>query len=212
MRGRHDALHFPAARAIAPAALAAVLCLSAMLGGCVSTEDIYGDVRRRRALSYRNWARRTPRDRSQGVVLRGELSLERALTVALANSKDLQNVLQEQARATGRMWQGYSAALPSINASASYQRLDEVAGGSVTFSGTTLRVGDKDSYAVGLTARQPLFQGGAITAAITSARIFDLRNRGIRIVDKKCLRHEHRAPMVEYVLTGWDSGQLEMRI
>ncbi len=45
-----------------------------------------------------------------------------------------------------------------------------------------------------------------------SARIFDLRTRGVRIVDAKCLRHEHRAPMVEYVLSGWDSGQLEMEI
>ncbi len=45
-----------------------------------------------------------------------------------------------------------------------------------------------------------------------SARIFDLRSRGIGIIDRKCLRHKHRAPMVEYVLQGWDDAQMEMSV
>ncbi len=45
-----------------------------------------------------------------------------------------------------------------------------------------------------------------------SARIYDLRQGGFKIEDKKCLRHSHRAPMVEYRLIGWDSGQLEMSV
>ena len=37
-----------------------------------------------------------------------------------------------------------------------------------------------------------------------SARIWDLRDVGFVIdSDRKCSRHQHRAPMVEYVLEGW---------
>ena len=40
-----------------------------------------------------------------------------------------------------------------------------------------------------------------------SARVYDLRQAGFNITDVKCLRHEHRASMVEYVLEGWGESQ-----
>jgi hypothetical protein len=42
-----------------------------------------------------------------------------------------------------------------------------------------------------------------------SARVYDLREDGFTISDRACVKHEHRAAMVEYVLEGWDDRQGE---
>jgi len=152
--------------------MVALGCLVA-LAGCVQSREIYLDARASRARSYRTWAR-TKHDGGQAeAVLSGELSLQQAVEVACAHNKDIQAALQEQARAAGRLWQGRSAALPSLTASTSYYRLDEPTG-TVQIAGTTLTSGAVDNYSQGFVLRQPLFQGGAISASIRSAHIFEL--------------------------------------
>ena len=146
----------------------------AALAGCVQSREIYGDVRASRAQSYRAWAR-TKHDSVQSeTVLSDGLSLDQAVEAAFAYNKDILAALQEQVRAKGRLWQGHSAALPSLTMSTSYYRLDKATGGTIRAVDTTLTAGDKNSYSHGFILRQPLFKGGAISASIRSAHIFEL--------------------------------------
>jgi outer membrane protein TolC len=152
--------------------MVALACLVA-LTGCVNSREIYLDARASRARSYRAWASTKHGGGQSGVLLNGELSLQQAIEVACRHNKDIQSALQELARAKGRLWLGLSAALPSLNAYASYHRLDKPSG-SVQIAGITLSPGDRDSYSQGLVLRQPLFDGGAISASVRSAHVFEL--------------------------------------
>ncbi len=158
-------LHRRAASAVVALALTAAL-------GCLQSGQIYREVRYSRAESYRKWARTRERVRVRPV-LKGDLSLQRALEVAVASSKQIKAALQERQRAGGRLWQGYSEFMPRLTAFSSYYRLDKPTGGTVQVDGTSVSVGARDNYTYGFVFRQPLFRGGAVPA-VTAAQIFGL--------------------------------------
>ena len=162
--------------------------------GCVTSHDIYNEARAARKASYRAWVTTQRNEGKPGALLTGELPLQRAVEVACLCSKEIQVALQERARAEGKLQQGLSAALPSLTAYMSYYRLDEATGGTVTTAGTTLSAGDKNSYSQGFVLRQPLFHGGAISAAIRSAHIFDvMADEAIRAAVEKVIGEVARA-------------------
>ncbi len=153
---------------------AALIVVLLQAFGCSQRQAIYLDVRRSRTRAYLAWTREKETGINSGALLSGELSLERAVLEALAHSKVIREAVEERTRGRGRLWQGYSEALPKLSANASYYRLDEPTGGTIQAGDTTLSVGDESSYSYGFILRQPLFRGGAIAAAMRAAEVFDL--------------------------------------
>ena len=150
------------------------LCLLLLLlapAGCVSRESLVRDMRVSRARAYSDWRYSSQPEQSQALVS-GELPLRDALVLALANNKSLRAAKQAREASRGRLWTSYSAALPKVEVSASYTRLDSVP--SFTVGGTAVALGSKDNYQFTATVEQPLFRGGSIPAAIRAARVFDL--------------------------------------
>ena len=157
---------------------AALIVVLLQAFGCSQRQAIYLDVRRSRTKAYLAWTREEETGINSGALLSGELSLERAVLEALAHNKLIREAIEEQIRGRGRLWQGYSEALPKLSANAAYYRLDEPAGGTVQAGGNAQAVGDENSYSYGFVLRQPLFHGGAIAAAMRAAEIFDLMAEG----------------------------------
>ena len=157
----------------ATAALCFLLPLPLLLApaGCVTRESLVRDVRVSRAQSYSDWRYSSRPEGSQAVVS-GELPLRDALVLGLANNKSLRAAKQAREASRGKLWSSWSAALPKVEVSGSYTRLDSVSG--FTVGDTTVALGSRDNYQLTATVAQPLFRGGSIPAAIRAARVFDL--------------------------------------
>ncbi len=135
---------------------------SMALGGCMSDASLYNSVYSSRTASYQSWQRSHAAEAQSLPELSGKLSLQDAIKVALAHNKPLLAVIQDKEVARGRVIESYSEALPKVSGVANYTRLDELG-----FS-----IGDLDNYSVDLQIRQPIFRGGAISAAMRAAKIF----------------------------------------
>ena len=147
-----------------------VLAVSAalMLAGCGSTAQFYEEVSLSRDDAYRQWKNRKQRRQQSQTHIKGELSVEDCLKLALVNNKVLQRVIQEREIARGERFKSYSAILPDVDLSAQYLRKDEVASlGSISF-------GDLDNYSTSLVVTQPIFAGGSIPATIRAGKLFSL--------------------------------------
>jgi len=155
--------------------LLAAICL--LTGGCLpARQRLYEEVITNRREAYKLWrdgelapphgARRedlTP-------ALEGEMTLQDALKLAMLYNPSLRAVLEEKEKARGRVTESYSEALPKLTATATYRRLDEVAGFDV--GGRSVSLGAPNNYSTDLTVSQPLFKGGAISAALLAARLY----------------------------------------
>lgn len=132
--------------------------------GCATPESIHRDI-----VATRQAAAKRASDSNTEVTVEGLLTLEDAMKLALTHNKDLQAVLKEQDYARGKVLESYSTALPVLSAEAGYTRLDEVS--SFNVGGQNVSLGFEDNYSAGLTVRQPIFRGGAISAALRAARL-----------------------------------------
>jgi len=141
-----------------------------LLAGCIaSRQDYYSGLRRGRLEAYTRWQSAQEGDDALPR-LEGELSIPDAVRVALAYNKQLWRVVQERAKARGRLWEAYGEALPNVELSAGYTRLDQVM--VVDLGVDRFTVGNKNNWSYQLTVTQPLFKGGTIPAAIRGAQIF----------------------------------------
>jgi outer membrane protein len=138
------------------------------VSGCMTEQSMYRDMQRRRARAYEAWKQAHEEEEGAKARLKGELSLEDALKLAVSNNKSLQAAAQEEEIARGVVMESYSNVLPNITAAADYLRLDEAA--SFNVGGQPVALGDVDNYSAGLQVKQPLFRGGAIPAALRSAK------------------------------------------
>jgi len=136
--------------------------------GCVSERGMYGGLQSRRARAYHQWRRARENEEASKPQLKGTLSLEDALKLAMTSNKSLQAALREKEIARGAVLEAYSNVLPGVSATAGYTRLDEVGGFDV--GGRSVSIGDVDNYSVGLEVKQPVFRGGGIPAALRAAR------------------------------------------
>ncbi len=151
------------------AALAAAA--GALAAGCLPTRRaIYSEVHRSRAESYARW-RRDAVEEEALPRLKGSLPVGDAIRAALSYSPTLRNVLQEKEKARGQLYTAYGEALPRVDLSAGYTRLDQVF--TVDLGVASFDIGDRDTYFYQVTVTQPLFKGGSIPAAIRGARIFE---------------------------------------
>jgi len=138
-------------------------------GGCFAPrEQIYSDVLAGRRLAYTRW--RDQSDQEELPRLEGELSLADAVRVALAYNRALRQVEEEKTRARGQILEAYGEALPTVELSAGYTRLDEVI--TIDLGVSQFTIGSKDNWNYQVSITQPLFKGGAIPAAIRGAQLF----------------------------------------
>ncbi|HUT00810.1 MAG TPA: TolC family protein [Phycisphaerae bacterium] len=150
--------------------LCAVLAAPLALTGCVGRESLYRAVRARRSLAYQEWRRGRERPAEHEPTVKGKLSLQDAIKLALVHSKPLQAAVVGKEIARGRIVESYSEALPKVSLLGSYGRSDRVGGFHV--GGQSVSIGELDNYSADLVIRQPLFRGGAIGAAIRAAELF----------------------------------------
>jgi len=153
----------------APASVVGTL-LCVLVGGCVDSHYCSREVRASRLASYQRW--RAARIQGSAAVpsVKGRLTLQDAIKVALLYNKALQSVLHDKEVARGRLIASYAEALPSLTAVGNYTRLDRLGGFNV--GGQAITVGELDNYSVDLQVRQPIFRSGAIPAALRAAQIF----------------------------------------
>jgi outer membrane protein TolC len=149
------------------------------LAGCASREALLKDLHEERTEAYRQWVQmRNTQDSSQAAIS-GKLRLEDAIKLAIRQNKSLQATLQEREIARGKVIESYQEALPKVNASGAYTRLEEA--GSINLGeipglggGDPIPIGDVDNYSVDLMVSQPVFRGGAIGAALRAAKLAEL--------------------------------------
>lgn len=154
--------------------------------GCANKEVFRQEVQASRTDSYQRWLDEKQRDDETTSFIRGDLSILGALEIALLNNKSIRIAVEEKAKADGRLWQGYSEALPKLTGTASYRRLEYVPTTELTTFApgapgempqmTTIEVetGELDNYTAALELRQPLYRGGAISGAVRLAMIYGL--------------------------------------
>lgn len=96
------------------------------------------------------------------------LTLDECVRLGIARSVDLQNAARDEQIAAARIRQARAQALPSLDASASYTRLDEV----TSIPDTSISLGRLDNYSAGFDASQLLYAGGSVSAALDAAQDF----------------------------------------
>ena len=149
--------------------MAGALCAVLAAGCAPSRSEYYTGLRGSRVSAYRRWERHDRKDEERPAV-EGELDLEAAVRLCLRHNRELQAVGQEREEARGRIVEAYSEALPSVDLSASYGRLDQVF--SVDLGVQSFQVGDRDNYEYQVRVSQPIYKGGAIATAWRAARLF----------------------------------------
>jgi outer membrane protein TolC len=133
--------------------------------GCLSRQRVYKDIYRNRHRAYAAWKRARAGEKGDRPVLKGDLDTRSAVIIAIGNNKILRDALARKQFATGERTEAYSSALPRFDLTGRYRRLDEANGvNAVTRNSTTL----------GFALTQPIFTGGAMTAAIRAAQLNEL--------------------------------------
>ena len=152
----------------------AVLCFSAVIlfAGCMDEKSFYSDVRGSRTASYVQWEQMQRQNQGQAVEINGKLTLEDAVKLAMMNNQELMSALEQREVARGVVVESYSEVLPSISVVGGYVRKDEVSGFTVGDRNVTM--GSLDNYSADLVVRQPIYRGGAISAALRAARLYSL--------------------------------------
>jgi outer membrane protein len=140
--------------------------------GCASRSALVKDIREMRTAAYNQWVKMRETQEDSEVKISGKLSLEDAVKLAILQNKRLLATLQEKEIARGQVMESYQAALPKVNATGTYTRLDKV--NTFDVAGVSIPLGDVDNYSVDLTVSQPLFRGGAIGAALRAAKLAEL--------------------------------------
>lgn len=93
-------------------------------------------------------------------------TLDECIAAGLQHSLELSNARRGELLAAEKVRQVRAQALPSLDASSSYTRLDEIP----TFPGFDEPFGREDNYAAGVEAGQLLYSGGGVRAALRAAR------------------------------------------
>ncbi len=153
----------------------AMICLAAamiLLGGCMDDNEFYTQVHTSRVSAYNDWSAQQRRQQGQTVQVGGSLMMADALKLALMNNNELLAAVENRQIAKGKVVESYSAVLPSVSAVGDYTRRDELTGFEV--EGWRIDFGQLDNYSAALVVRQPIYRGGAISAAMRAARLYAL--------------------------------------
>jgi outer membrane protein len=99
---------------------------------------------------------------------RPQYSLQDCLRIGLREASAMRNARRDREIADRVVDQVRAQFLPSVTADASYTRRDEL--DQAEFGGQTLEIGSLDNYSISLSARQLLYSGGSVSAALDAAR------------------------------------------
>lgn len=141
---------------------------------------------------------------SAGAEARLELTLDQAIEIGLAQSRELAVAQAKVQAADARLGQARSVFFPQMSASGSYTRLDEAPSMDLSPFGGEGRIylGDDDIYGLGLSVRQPLFTGGALLSAHGAAK---------HAARAEALAQERSVEEVRYGITGAYLGLVQAR-
>ena len=131
--------------------------------GCVTQRKIAQEFELNRRQGYQRICRadRIEQSLESTEFLAGKVTLRQCLESAMINNKDIQIAKQNLLEAKGRMTEAIATALPELNFFAAALAHDN--------SGI---VDMKESYELQLLARQPLYKGGLVAAAIDAAAVY----------------------------------------
>lgn len=183
----------------------AVVSLVLMLAaGCVSVPnaDQMRDIRAESAAQrLEDLSRKV--STSHGVYLSGPLLLWEAVTLSQGYNRELQQEREGREIARGRIVASYAEALPSLNLTAGYVRLDEERSTTLPV-GTEFTVRSADQYSAGLRLTQPLFNG-RIGAALRAAKLYEEWTAAViqaatETVQRETIRAYYQAVLSEHLL------------
>ena len=181
----------------------AVLAL-AMLAGCVGVPDVQ-EMRMIRAEAAASRVEDLSRQETtgSGVYLSGPLLLWEAVALAQGYNRTLQQEREGQEIARGRIQASWSEALPALNLTGEYVRLDEERSAAGP-EGTAYTTHYQDQYSTGLRLTQPLFNG-RIGAALRAAKLYDEWTRAsiraaTEAVQRETIRAYYRAVLSGHLL------------
>lgn len=97
------------------------------------------------------------------------LTLRHAVDRALSHNLDVKKMEETVAASQAMVTQAQASVLPQVSLKSSYVKLDEQP--EMAFNGMSFAMGQRDNYAVTLSASQVVFTGGAVTNAIRQARL-----------------------------------------
>jgi outer membrane protein len=138
--------------------------------GCASKQGIYQDLAGSREKAFKSWMQQKEGTGKGETIIHGMLSLDRALKLALTYNRNLQTILEEKDIAKGRILEAYGGVLPNVTLNGTYTRQDK---NSKEIEGSTYPLGQRDNYEGTLQLTQPLYRGGAATAALRASRLYD---------------------------------------
>ncbi len=150
--------------------VSSVLMFFMLLGSCVSQQAIQQDLRSARNKAFRKWSSQKAQKPKAETVIQGKLNMEDALKLALSHNRTLQKVLEEKNVAKGRIFESYGGVLPNLSLNGKYTRKNS---DSKEYNGQSYK-GQLDNYSGSLSVKQPVFRGGAATAALRASRYYDI--------------------------------------
>jgi len=174
-----------------------IFTLSLFLSSCVSQQAIQQDLISARKKAFREWSSQKAQKSEAETVIQGKLTMEDALKLALSHNRTLQKVLEEKNVAAGRILESYGGVLPNLSLNGKYTRKDS---DKDAYKGQSYK-GQLDNYSGTLSVKQPVFRGGAATAALRASRYYDiLTDENIREAVQSTI-HETVKAYYEVLLT-----------
>jgi outer membrane protein len=153
-----------------------ILIVLAAMTGCADNKTYFEQTHAKRAEAYSSWQRVHRRQEQTETVLSGQLNLMDAVKLSLAYNKSLQTALQSKEVARGHVVESYSEVLPHVTSTSIYKRLDEVSSFTIPAvppnAAKSVSMGELNNYSSNLQIRQPLYRGGAMSAALRVAQQF----------------------------------------
>ncbi len=165
--------------------------ISFILCGCATRQNVSQNLTEKRERAFKTWQQQKRTSGDQATIIEGTLSLEKAIKLSLSYNRDLQAIVEEKNVAKGRILEAYGGVLPNVTLNGNYTRQDR---DSKKVEGTTYPLGQKNNYEGTLSVTQPLYRGGAATAALRASRFYDaLTDENVRGAVQKTIYETIRA-------------------
>lgn len=148
-----------------------ILIFSLLFCGCISKDSIQKDITASREHAFRQWSAQKSQKAGEETVIHGKLSVEDALKLALTHNRTLQIAMEEKNVSKGLILESYGEVLPKVSLNGTYTRKDS---DHVYINGVRKNVGQYDNYSGALSVKQPIFRGGAASAALRASKYYDV--------------------------------------
>jgi len=144
---------------------------SVLFCGCLNKDAIQKDIIASREHAFRQWSAQKLQKLRDETVIHGNLSLADALKLALVHNRTLQIAMEEKNVSKGLILESYGEVFPTVSLTGRYTHANT---DNVDIDGTKKEIGQHDNYTGGLSVTQPIFRGGAATAALRASKYYDV--------------------------------------